>query len=136
MPKTDCDGRTIRLSLSRLLSRAVRDSEIAEALDLPASSYSRRKDRPDFPTFDELRQLADRLGVDETVLQVDFGYLDVTSLNSELQQRYNAYRDAVDVIASMRREPNPAVATHPAATGRPQKAGRPRLTQARPIRSL
>ena len=147
MPKTDRDRRTIRLSLSRLLGKPVRDSEIADALDLPASSYSRRKDKPDFPTFDEVRQLADRMGVDETVLLVDFGYLDIANLNSGLQERYAAYRNAIDVIESMRHTPQqPAAAantaTKPWTEGaadveQPRKSGRPpRLNGARPIRSL
>ncbi|HEU0192379.1 MAG TPA: hypothetical protein VFR17_14105 [Mycobacterium sp.] len=104
MPKTDCDNRSLALSLSRLLSRRVRDHEIAVALDLPVSTYGKRKDKVDFPTFDELRRVADRMGVDETVLLVDFGYLDITQLNDKLQQRYAAYRNAIDVIASMRHD--------------------------------
>lgn len=80
---------------------------MAAALGLSLSTYSRRKDKPNFPTVAELRQIAERFGVDETILLVDFGYVDVTSLNDQLRQRYVAYRDAIDVIASMRRIPNP-----------------------------
>lgn len=105
MPLIDRDGRTARQSVSRLLSRRVRDSELAAALGLTLSTYSRRKDKPDFPTYAELRRIADRLGVDETVLLVDFGHVDVASLNDELRQRYDAYRRAIDVITSMRRDP-------------------------------
>jgi transcriptional regulator with XRE-family HTH domain len=103
----DRDGRTARQSVSRLLSRGVRDSEMAAALGLSVSTYSRRKDKPDFPTFAELRQLADRLGVDETLLLVDFGLVDVNSLNDQLRQRYDTYRNAIDIIVSMRKAPNP-----------------------------
>ncbi len=105
MPLIDRDGRTARQSVSRLLSRRVRDSELAAALGLTLSTYSRRKDKADFPTYAELRRIADRLGVDETVLLVDFGHVDVASLNDELRQRYDAYRRAIDVITSMRRDP-------------------------------
>jgi transcriptional regulator with XRE-family HTH domain len=108
MPLTDRDGRTARESVSRLLSRGVRDNEMAAALGLSLSTYSRRKDKPDFPTFAELRQIAERLGVDETILLVDFGHVDVASLNDQLRQRYIAYRNAIDVIASMRKTPNPS----------------------------
>jgi transcriptional regulator with XRE-family HTH domain len=107
MPLTDRDGRTARQSVSRLLSRGVRDSEMAAALGLSLSTYSRRKDKPDFPTYAELRQLAERLGVDETILLVDFAHVDVASLNDELRQRYMTYRNAIDVITSMRKSPNP-----------------------------
>jgi transcriptional regulator with XRE-family HTH domain len=107
MPLTDRDGRTARQSVSRLLSRGVRDSEMAGALGLSLSTYSRRKDKVDFPTYAELRRLAERLGVDETLLLVDFGHVDVASLNDELRERYLTYRNAIDVITSMRKSPNP-----------------------------
>jgi transcriptional regulator with XRE-family HTH domain len=108
MPMTDRDGRTARQSVSRLLSRGVRDSEMAAALGLSLSTYSRRKDKPNFPTFAELRQIAERFGVDETAMLVDFGYVDVASLNDQLRQRYMAYRNAIDVITSMRKIPDPS----------------------------
>jgi DNA polymerase IIIc chi subunit len=105
MPLLDRDGRTARQSVSRLLSRAVRDGEMAAALDISISTYSRRKDRPDFPTFAELRQIAERLGVNRTILLVDFGYLDVNELSDELRERYDAYRRAIDTIVSLREDP-------------------------------
>jgi transcriptional regulator with XRE-family HTH domain len=105
MPITDRDGRTARQSVSRLLSRRVRDSEIADALDISQSTFSRRKDRADFPTFGELQRIAEYLGVDATILLVDFGYIDVASLNEELRERYATYRNAIDVIVSMRTAP-------------------------------
>jgi transcriptional regulator with XRE-family HTH domain len=105
MPLLDRDGRDARQSLSRLLSRRVRDGEMAAALDISVSTYSRRKDRPDFPTFAELRQIAERLGVNRTILLVDFGYLDVGELNEELRRLYEAYRQALDTIASLRDDP-------------------------------
>jgi hypothetical protein len=107
MPLTDRDGRTARQSVSRLLSRGVRDSEMAATLGLSLSTYSRRKDKPDFPTYAELRQIAERLGVDDTILLVDFGHIDVESLNDELRQRYDTYRNAIEVISSMRKTPSP-----------------------------
>jgi hypothetical protein len=105
MPLIDRDGRTVRQSVSRLLSRGVRDGEVAAALDMSLSTYSRRKDRPDFPTFAELRQIGERLGVNRTILLVDFGYLDVSELSEELRQRYDSYRQAIDTITSLREEP-------------------------------
>jgi hypothetical protein len=107
MPMLDRDGRTARQAVSRLLSRGVRDSEMAVALDVSLSTFSRRKDKPDFPSYAELRQISERFGVDETVLLVDFGYVDVTSLNDQLRQRYASYRDAIDVIKSLRKSPSP-----------------------------
>jgi transcriptional regulator with XRE-family HTH domain len=106
MPLTDRDGRTARQNVSRLLSRGVRDSEMAATLGLSLSTYSRRKDKPDFPTYAELRQIAERLGVDDTILLVDFGHIDVESLNDELRNRYDTYRNAIDVIRSMRTNPS------------------------------
>jgi transcriptional regulator with XRE-family HTH domain len=107
MPLTDRDGLTARQSVSRLLSRGVRDSEIAAALGLSLSTYSRRKDKRDFPTYGELRQIAERLGVDDTILLVDFRHIDVESLNDDLRQRYDTYRNALDVIRSMCKTPSP-----------------------------
>src|ERR1700730_9628409 len=107
MPMLDRDGRTARQAVSRLLSRGVRDSEMAVALAVSLSTFSRRKDKPDFPSYVELRQISQRFGVDETVLLVDFGYVDVTSLNDQLRQRYASYRNALDVIKSLRKNPNP-----------------------------
>src|ERR1700722_12303249 len=107
MPMLDRDGRTARQAVSRLLSRGVRDSEMAVALDVSLSTFSRRKDKPDFPSYAELRQISQRFGVAETVLLVDFGYVDVTSLNDQLRQRYASYRNALDVIKSLRKNPNP-----------------------------
>jgi transcriptional regulator with XRE-family HTH domain len=108
MPITDRDGHTARQSVSRLLGRGVRDGEMAGSLGLSLSTYSRRKDKADFPTYGELRQIAERLGVDDTILLVDFGHLDVASLNDDLRQRYDAYRNAIDVINSLRKTPSPA----------------------------
>ena len=102
----DRDGRTARQSVSRLLSRRVRDSEMAVALDVSLSTFSRRKDKPGFPSYVELRQISEYFGVDETILLVDFGYVDVTSLNDQLRQRYASYRNALDVIKSLRKNPN------------------------------
>jgi hypothetical protein len=107
MPLMDRDGRTARESVSRLLSRGVRDGEMASALGLSLSTYSRRKDRPDFPRYDELREVATHLGVDATILLIDFGYVDVVTLNKRLQQRYRTYRSALDTIKSLRTQPKP-----------------------------
>jgi hypothetical protein len=107
MPMLDRDGRTARQSVSRLLSRRVRDSEMAVALDVSLSTFSRRKDKSDFPSYGELRQISEYFGVDETILLVDFGYVDVTSLNDQLRQRYASYRSALDVIESLRKSPDP-----------------------------
>jgi hypothetical protein len=78
---------------------------MAAALDVSLSTFSRRKDKPDFPSYVELRQISERFGVDETVLLVDFGYVDVASLNDQLRQRYASYRSALDVIKSLRKTP-------------------------------
>jgi transcriptional regulator with XRE-family HTH domain len=122
MPITDRDGRTARQAVSRLLFRRVRDSELAAALGVALSTFSRRKDKPDFPTFGELRQIAERLGIDETILLVDFGYVDVTSLNEQLRQRYASYRNALDVIASLHKVPDPGDDGGPPASGTPDKS--------------
>lgn len=107
MPRIDRNGRTLGQNVSGLLSRPVRDHELAAALGIPISTYSKRKEKPDFPTFDELRRIAHSMGVDEMILHVDFGYIDVHNLNTELQARYARYREAIEVIASMRLDGHP-----------------------------
>lgn len=76
MPRTNQDGKDIRLTIGWLLGRPLSDAEMAEALDIPAATYSRRKDQDEFPSFEELQLLADKFQLHALALQVAFGYLD------------------------------------------------------------
>lgn len=49
---------------------------MAEALGIPTTNYSRRKDAEEFPSFEELARVAGHFGLSALALQVAFGYLD------------------------------------------------------------
>jgi len=90
MPRTNQDGKDIRLVVSWLCGRFISDAEMAEALGTPTTNYSRRKSDCDFPTFEELHKLADRFGLSALALQIAFGYLDagVVLLDDEGMRQY------------------------------------------------
>lgn len=56
------------------------DSELADALGIPPTNYSRRKDSDDYPSFEELTLLAEHYGLSKRSLQIAFGYLDRDAL--------------------------------------------------------
>ena len=72
--KTNRDGRDIKQVLEWLLRRRVNDSDIADALEMAAATYSRHKDKPEFPSFEELEQIGGKFGFSPRVLQISFGY--------------------------------------------------------------
>jgi len=75
------DGRTPKMVLQWLLRREdLKDAEIAEALGVPPSTYSLRKDRANFPTFEELARIGRHFGVSARVLQISFGHRDLDDL--------------------------------------------------------
>lgn len=89
------DGRDLRQVISFFLRRNVTDSELAEVLDMPASTYSKRKESDgDFPGFRDLGRVAVAFGIEPTILYVDFGFFDPASLSEELRQRHKIYRAA------------------------------------------
>lgn len=95
------DGRPIRRVLEWLLNRELTDAEMAGALDMPASSYSRHKDRDDYPTFEDLGRLGAAFDIDARMLQIAFGYrrldelilLDHNAMRQYLQQGGGNYLD-------------------------------------------
>lgn len=90
MPRTNQDGKDIRLVVSWLCGRFISDAEMAEALAIPTTNYSRRKSDGDFPSFEELNKLADSFSLSALALQVAFGYLDagVVLLDDEGMRQY------------------------------------------------
>jgi len=80
MPRTNQDGKDIKLVLSWLNRRHMADTELAAALDMPPTNYSRRKDADDFPTFEELDRLASAFGLSARALQIAFGHLGADAL--------------------------------------------------------
>jgi hypothetical protein len=95
------DGQSIRRVLEWLLTREINDAEMAAALEMPASTYSRRKDDDDFPAYPDLDRLGAAFGIDARMLQIAFGYrrldelilLDETAMRQYLRQGGGNYLD-------------------------------------------
>jgi len=66
------------------------NAEVAAALGVPTSTYDRRKDDEDFPSYERLERAAENLGLSARALQVAFGYLDLneTLLDEEGLRQY------------------------------------------------
>jgi hypothetical protein len=90
MPRTNQDGKDIKLVLSWLRGRHISNQELAAALDLPPSSYERRKDADDYPSFEELGTLGTAFNIPPRVLQIAFGllHLDEVILNPDEMHQY------------------------------------------------
>lgn len=80
MPRTNQDGKDVKLVLEWLCGRHITDAELAAALDLPPTNYSRRKDADDFPSYEELGSFAAEFGLSGRVLQIAFGLRDQDEL--------------------------------------------------------
>jgi transcriptional regulator with XRE-family HTH domain len=81
MARTNMDGKSIKLVLRWLLNREeLQDAEIATATGLTASTYSRRKDSEDFPSFEDLEKIGQHFGISARMLQIAFGLRDLSEL--------------------------------------------------------
>jgi hypothetical protein len=80
MAQTNMDGKPIRRVLEWLLNRDLTDADMAAALDVHPSNYSRHKDDDDYPSFEELTTLGGYFHVSPTMLQIAFGLLDTDAL--------------------------------------------------------
>lgn len=76
MARTNMDGKGIRRVLEWLLDRDLKDADLASALGISDSSYSRNKDADTFPSFEELETLGNFFGISPPVLHVAFGLID------------------------------------------------------------
>lgn len=76
MPRTNQDGKDIKIVLEWLCRRHLSEDDLAEALDVSSSKYGRRKNDDDFPSFEELGRFANHLNLSARALQIAFGYLD------------------------------------------------------------
>jgi hypothetical protein len=74
------DGKPIRRVLEWLLNRDLTDADMAAALDVHPSNYSRHKDDHDYPSFEELTTLGGYFHVSPRMLQIAFGLLDTDAL--------------------------------------------------------
>lgn len=81
MSRVSRKGRGLKRVLAWTLDRDIIDAEIASALRKPPATYSRRKNAPDFPTFEELNLIGEHFGINPRWLQVEFGFLDTAELD-------------------------------------------------------
>lgn len=93
MPRTNQDGRDIKMVLCWLTRRHLTDSELARALEMPTSNYSRRKDADDYPMFEELNRLCDHFQVSKRALQIAFGFVDESYLLGLNEDEISQYVD-------------------------------------------
>lgn len=80
MPRTNQDGKDIRLVLEWLCGTVLTDRQLATALGQPTTTYGRRKNDDDFPNFEECEVFANyfstyRPNLSPRVLQIAFGHL-------------------------------------------------------------
>ncbi len=75
MPRKNGYGNPIDSVISWLLARRVDDREMAGAIGIPPTTYSRRKLAEDFPSFEELQKLGTHFDISPRVLQIAFGHL-------------------------------------------------------------
>lgn len=83
MSRVSRKGRGLKRVLEWSLDRDIIDAEIASALRKPPATYSRRKDAPDFPTFEELNLIGEHFGINPRWLQVEFGFLEVDEVDEQ-----------------------------------------------------
>jgi hypothetical protein len=80
MVRTNQDGKDIRRVLEWLLNRDLTDADMAAALDVHPSHFSRHKGDDGYPSFEELAILGEHFHVSPKVLQITFGLLDTDAL--------------------------------------------------------
>jgi hypothetical protein len=90
MSRTGLDGKQIRPCLEWLANRTLNDQDIAGILGMPPTTFSGHKDKPEFPSFAEIKKLATALELSATVLQIWFGDRDIIEVqllnDDELRQ--------------------------------------------------
>lgn len=81
MSRTSRDGKSIKLVLSWLTNRDdLTDGDVAAALGVDKTYFSRHKDDDDFPSYEDLNKLAESFGLCSRALQITFGYRGVDEL--------------------------------------------------------
>jgi hypothetical protein len=75
MPRTDENGRQLKVLLDYLLDGDVEAKDIFDALGISSSTYYRRIKEADYPDAEELRRVADRFALSYPDLQIRFGLM-------------------------------------------------------------
>ncbi|OBF11676.1 DNA-binding protein [Mycobacterium sp. ACS4331] len=85
MPRTDENGRQLKALLDYLLDGDVDAKAIYTALGVSSSTYYRRIKEADYPSAEELRQVADRFALSYPDLQIRFGLMSRQEVYNYLQ---------------------------------------------------
>jgi hypothetical protein len=96
VPRTDENGRQLKALLDYLLDGDVDAKAIFTALGVSSSTYYRRIKEPDYPNAEELRQVADRFGLNYPDLQVRFGLMSRQEVYSYIQDSPVEVLPAID----------------------------------------
>jgi hypothetical protein len=121
MPRTDENGRQLKALLDYLLDGEVEAKDIYTALGTSSSTYYRRIKEPDYPSAEELRQVADTFGLSYPDMQIRFGLM--------TRQELWRYVETDHVRVSNTAEPGTTQTLAPA----PVRSGRlPRLADSVP----
>ena len=75
MPRTDENGRQLKVLLDYLLDGEIDAKDIYDALGTSSSTYYRRIKEDDYPNAEELRRVADRFALSYPDLQIQFGLM-------------------------------------------------------------
>jgi hypothetical protein len=75
MPRTDENGRQLKVLLDYLLDGEIDAKDIFDALGISSSTYYRRIKEADYPNAEELRLVADRFTLSYPDLQIQFGLM-------------------------------------------------------------
>lgn len=75
VPRTDENGRQLKALLDYLLDGEIDAKAIFSALGVSSSTYYRRIKEVDYPSAEELRQVADRFQLSYPDLQIRFGLM-------------------------------------------------------------
>ena len=97
MPRTDENGRQLKVLLDYLHDGEIDTKDIFDALGISSSTYYRRIKEADYPNAEELRLVADRFGLSYPDLQIQFGLMS----RQEVWQYIEAAGPAPLAVATM-----------------------------------
>ncbi|MBI3215265.1 MAG: XRE family transcriptional regulator [Mycobacterium sp.] len=96
MPRTDENGRQLKALLDYLLDGEVEAKDIYTALGTSSSTYYRRIKEPDYPSAEELRQVADTFKLSYPDMQIRFGLMTRQELWNYVENDHVSVANAVE----------------------------------------
>ena len=105
MPRTDENGRQLKVLLGYLLDGDIDAKDIYDALGVSSSTYYRRIKEDDYPNAEELRRVADRFGLSYPDLQVRFGLMSHLEVMTYMESGPLAVATVSAAARTIRRRP-------------------------------